>query len=66
MDWSNIFDMCKPYKNITAFDVTEGMKTKNFTVNKMFHLADEFYRSMGESLIIVHLTIANKSIDKKR
>lgn len=48
MTWSNLYNDIKPYKEIEDYQVTAGLKKKNITVMKMFHLADEFYQSMGK------------------
>ncbi|XP_076824071.1 angiotensin-converting enzyme-like isoform X1 [Clavelina lepadiformis] len=47
MQWNNIYDMCKPFKDVDEFKVNTGMKMRNYTVDTMFTLADHFYQSIG-------------------
>uniref|UniRef100_H2Z6E1 Angiotensin-converting enzyme n=1 Tax=Ciona savignyi TaxID=51511 RepID=H2Z6E1_CIOSA len=47
MSWLNIYNITKPYPNVNAFQVDEGMKDMNYTTHDMFVLADNFYQSMG-------------------
>ncbi|KAK3605969.1 hypothetical protein CHS0354_019648 [Potamilus streckersoni] len=46
-EWNNIYKITIPFKNKQTVDVTETMKKQNFTANRMFHEADEFYISLG-------------------
>ncbi|ESO07108.1 hypothetical protein HELRODRAFT_98522 [Helobdella robusta] len=46
--WSNIFDLVLPFPGAPPpINVTSVMKKKNFTVHKMFKVAEEFFTSMG-------------------
>lgn len=51
MKWDGIRTIAAPYPNVAGFAVTEGMREKNMTVNGMFKLADEFYRSLGKQSV---------------
>lgn len=51
MKWDHIFDIVKPFPTVHSFDVTGGLKRQNITVNKMYHMADKFYRSIGNNNI---------------
>ena len=46
-NWENIFDVIKPYSNVDNFDVTDTMKRKQYTVEKLFRLAESFFVSIG-------------------
>ncbi|XP_002165887.3 uncharacterized protein LOC100206770 [Hydra vulgaris] len=46
-NWENIFDLVKPSKTSKVFDVTKTLKEKNYTVQKMFTLAEDFFISLG-------------------
>ncbi len=46
-NWENIFDAVKPFSNVDNFDVTETMKRQNYTVEKIFRLAESFFVSIG-------------------
>lgn len=45
--WLNLYPIAVPFPNGTNFDVTETLLRKNFTVQKMFQYADNFFQSMG-------------------
>ena len=46
-NWENIFDVVKPYSNVQNIDITEAMKGKNYTIEKVFRLAESFFVSVG-------------------
>ena len=46
-NWENIFDVVKPTKDSKTFDVTRELLKQNYTVNKMFRLAESFFTSIG-------------------
>ncbi|CAL1542879.1 unnamed protein product [Lymnaea stagnalis] len=46
-DWDNIFKYVVPFPNKTSADITGQMLKQNYTVEKMFHLAESFYVSLG-------------------
>ncbi len=46
-NWENIFEFVKPYSNVDNFDVTEALKRKGYTVEKVFKLAESFFVSIG-------------------
>ena len=45
--WDNIFDLVNPYPNASSMDVTASLQGQNYTVQKMFELAQSFYISIG-------------------
>jgi len=45
--WGNIIDLLLPYPNRESVDVTRALRRANFTVNRMFRTAEEFYTSIG-------------------
>ena len=45
--WENIFELTAPYANVTSIDVTANMKNLNWNASHMFHVADEFFESIG-------------------
>ena len=47
MDWESLYKDVRPYKDVEDFDITAGLKNAGVTVMKMFHMADEFYTSIG-------------------
>ena len=46
-NWENIFDIVKPTKDSKTFDVTKELVKQNYTVNKIFKLAESFFTSIG-------------------
>ena len=46
-NWENVFDLVKPSQNSKVFDVTKTLQEKNFNVQKMFSLAEDFFTSLG-------------------
>ena len=47
MQWENIFDLCKPFPNVSDFQVNKSLKILNYSVDDMFELSDRFYQSLG-------------------
>ncbi|ESO94197.1 hypothetical protein LOTGIDRAFT_118685, partial [Lottia gigantea] len=45
--WNNIYDLVEPYKNKTTLSVTNEMKRQEYTVEKMFWTAEDFFKSLG-------------------
>ena len=45
--WDHIFDLIKPFPNTSTIDVTKNLRAQNYTVQKMFELAQSFYISIG-------------------
>nr|XP_006817324.1 PREDICTED: angiotensin-converting enzyme-like [Saccoglossus kowalevskii] len=45
--WTNIYSIVEPYPNGTNVDVTDEMIRQNYTVERMFRMADDFFISMG-------------------
>uniref|UniRef100_A0A915K016 Angiotensin-converting enzyme n=1 Tax=Romanomermis culicivorax TaxID=13658 RepID=A0A915K016_ROMCU len=46
-EWVNLMDVLVPYPKKSRIDVTDQMKLQNYTVEKMFHVADQFFQSLG-------------------
>lgn len=46
-NWENIFSLVKPSNSSKAFDVTKELRRQNYTVEKMFRLAESFFTSIG-------------------
>ncbi|XP_067687134.1 uncharacterized protein [Haliotis asinina] len=45
--WNNLLDILQPFKDKESVDVTPQMKAQNYTALRMFHTADDFFRSLG-------------------
>nr|XP_022921275.1 angiotensin-converting enzyme-like [Onthophagus taurus] len=45
--WEYLNKIVKPFPNAEEIDVTKILKSKNFTILKLFETANEFYTSMG-------------------
>ncbi|XP_063964281.1 angiotensin-converting enzyme-like [Lytechinus pictus] len=45
--WTNIYPHVVPYPDLPNIDVSDEMVRQNYTVDKMFNMADEFFSSMG-------------------
>lgn len=45
--WINLENLVKPYPEASEVDITAALIAKNYTVLKMFDVADEFYTSLG-------------------
>jgi peptidyl-dipeptidase A len=45
--WESIVELVKPFENKTSMDVTNEMIKQNYTVNKMFRTAEDFFVSLG-------------------
>lgn len=45
--WVNLYDLVVPFPKASNADVTQALKEQNYTVLKMFRVADEFYKSLG-------------------
>ena len=45
--WDHVFDLIKPFPNASTIDVTKNLRAQNYTVQKMFELAQSFYISIG-------------------
>ncbi|XP_071786687.1 angiotensin-converting enzyme-like [Asterias amurensis] len=57
--WSNLIDIAKPFPEKQATDITPALRAQNYTVGRMFEVANEFYTSMG--LLPVPEQFYNKS-----
>lgn len=45
--WQHLYHDVKPFTNATLIDVTAKLKALNYTPQKMFTVANEFYTSLG-------------------
>ncbi|CAG5132175.1 unnamed protein product [Candidula unifasciata] len=45
--WDHLIDILKPYQNKSALDVTPEMVSQNYTVNRIFRTAENFFVSLG-------------------
>ncbi len=45
--WSPLYDLMVPYPSKPSVDPSEEMATQNYTVERIFEAADEFYASLG-------------------
>lgn len=57
--WGNLMDIAIPYPEVTN-DVNDEILRQNYTVDHMFHLADDFFTSLG--LIKMPETFWNNSM----
>ncbi|BFZ00903.1 hypothetical protein BsWGS_03942 [Bradybaena similaris] len=46
-EWGNVGELVKPFANKTSMDVTPEMLRQNYTVDKMFRTAEDFFVSLG-------------------
>ncbi|XP_057663789.1 angiotensin-converting enzyme-like [Diorhabda carinulata] len=46
-DWTNIADIVLPYRDYSDLDITDEILRQGFTPLRMFHMAEEFFTSMG-------------------
>lgn len=46
-EWEDILDIVAPYPGKPAIDVTAEMVKQGYTPLRMFHLADDFFQSLG-------------------
>ncbi|XP_062576365.1 uncharacterized protein LOC134238260 [Saccostrea cucullata] len=45
--WDNIYRLLQPYKNSELIDVTQELVRQNYTVDRMFRTAENFFVSLG-------------------
>lgn len=45
--WLNLNGISQPYPDKPSSDPSDEMRRQNYTVDRMFRMGDEFYRSMG-------------------
>lgn len=45
--WDHVLELIKPFPNTDSLDVTKNLRAQNYTVQKMFELAQSFYISIG-------------------
>ncbi|XP_069120840.1 angiotensin-converting enzyme-like [Argopecten irradians] len=46
-NWENLFDVLKPFDNRKNADISQSLKEKNYTTEKMLRKAEEFFVSIG-------------------
>ncbi|KAK8737724.1 hypothetical protein OTU49_004209, partial [Cherax quadricarinatus] len=46
-DWSNIARHVMPFPEMPTFDVTDSMVENGWDIDRMFHAAEDFFRSIG-------------------
>ena len=46
-EWEDIIDIVIPYPNKPSIDVTKEMIKQGYKPWRMFHTADDFFRSLG-------------------
>lgn len=46
-DWSSLYSLVAPFKNVTLFNITETLIKKNYTSLKMFKDAERFFLSLN-------------------
>lgn len=47
-EWEEIFDIVAPFPNATSnYDVTKALIDQKYTPDRMFHLAEQFFMSIG-------------------
>lgn len=44
--WDNLYERLKPF-NASNLDITEALKSHNYTALKIFQESDRFYKSLG-------------------
>ena len=45
--WDNIEQIVKPYNDTTILDVTDALVEQNYTVQRMYELAEDFFVGLG-------------------
>jgi peptidyl-dipeptidase A len=45
--WINLYERIKPFKDGSSIDITESMKAKGITVEKMFEMSNDFFMGLG-------------------
>lgn len=63
MVWNNLYNFTIPYPNRPNIDITENLIKNNYTAQKMFKLADDFFASLGFDRM--NQNFWNKSIMEK-
>ncbi|XP_052094708.1 uncharacterized protein LOC127730371 [Mytilus californianus] len=46
-EWNNIYDIVMPYKGKVSVDITPQLRAQNYTVERMFRTAEEFFKSLN-------------------
>ncbi|WAR04272.1 ACE-like protein [Mya arenaria] len=46
-EWINIYDLVKPFSDEPEVDYSTVMQNRNMSADQMFHMAEEFYTSLG-------------------
>ncbi|XP_071942842.1 angiotensin-converting enzyme-like [Antedon mediterranea] len=45
--WDNIYDIVRPFPDLESVDITPNMREQDYTVLQMFHIANNFFTSLG-------------------
>ncbi|XP_033109443.1 angiotensin-converting enzyme-like [Anneissia japonica] len=45
--WDNIYDIVRPFPDLESVDITPTMREQDYTVLQMFHIANNFFTSIG-------------------
>lgn len=45
--WINLYSLVVPFPDASDMDITKSLIEQNYTVLKMFEVANEFYTSLG-------------------
>lgn len=67
--WSGLNDIARPYPNKTSVNPTPAMLKQNYTVERMFRMGDDFFRSMGLKALpdtFYNLSMLEKPSDPQR
>ncbi|KAK3105656.1 hypothetical protein FSP39_002751 [Pinctada imbricata] len=46
-DWNSLSDILQPFPNAPSVDVTPQLKAQNYTAQRMYETAEEFFTSLG-------------------
>ncbi|XP_063424632.1 angiotensin-converting enzyme-like [Mytilus trossulus] len=46
-EWQGVYEIVKPFPDVSETDVTKEMAKQNYDVHKLFTMAEEFYMSLG-------------------
>lgn len=46
-EWQGVYEIIKPFPDVSETDVTKEMSKQNYDVHKLFTMAEEFYMSLG-------------------
>jgi hypothetical protein len=61
--WGNLFEMLAPYPDATKVDLTQILKDKNFTTEKIFRVKENFVKFLYIILFDIIFISLNFQID---